>query len=134
MTATFQYLSQEWRDEAEKRLTTELPPERMNFATSSMSNIYQNCPPDGSEKYLFFKFVEGKFAEMLVGTGVPPKAEFAISGDYQTFARITRGELSAQKALMTLKLKLKGNMVKALKLASLADRLNKVLATIPTEY
>ena len=34
---------------------------------------------------------------------------------------------------MTGKLKLKGNMVKALKLASLADRLNKVLATIPTE-
>jgi putative sterol carrier protein len=134
MTATFQYLSQEWRDEAEKRLTAELPPERMNFATSSMSNIYRNCPPDGSEKYLFFKFVDGRFDEMSVGTGDPPKAEFAISGDYQTFARITRGELSAQKALMTLKLKLKGNMVKALKLASLADRLNKVLATIPTEY
>ena len=35
---------------------------------------------------------------------------------------------------MTLKLKLKGNMVKALRLASLADRLNKVLATIPTDY
>lgn len=134
MTATFQYLSQQWRDEAEKRLTTELPPERMNFVTSSMSNIYQNCPPDGSEKYLFFKFENGKFAQLLVGTGAPPKAEFAIAGDYQTFAKITRGELGAQKALMTLKLKLKGNMVKALKLASLADRLNKVLATIPTEY
>ena len=45
-----------------------------------------------------------------------------------------RGELGAQKALMTLKLKLKGNMVKALRLASLADRLNKVLAKIPTDY
>lgn len=134
MTATFQYLSQPWRDEAEKRLASELPPERMNFVTSSMSNIYRNCPPDGAEKFLFFKFVEGKFAEMVVGEGAPPKAEFSISGDYQTFAKITRGELGAQKALMTMKLKLKGNMVKALKLASLADRLNKVLATIPTKY
>jgi putative sterol carrier protein len=35
---------------------------------------------------------------------------------------------------MTGKLKLKGNMVKALKLASIADRLNKVLATIPAQY
>ena len=35
---------------------------------------------------------------------------------------------------MTGKLKLKGNMVKALKLASLADRINKVLATIETAY
>jgi putative sterol carrier protein len=106
----------------------------MNFVTSSMSNIYKNCPPDGSEKYLYFKFEEGRFAELLIGKGESPKPEFAVTGDYQTFASITRGELNAQKALMTLKLKLKGNMVKALKLASLADRLNKVLATIPTEY
>lgn len=133
MTENLKYLSMEWRDEAEKRLTTELPPERMNFVTSSMSNIYQNCP-DGNEKYLFFEFTDGKFTKLLVGQGEPPKAEFAIKGDYQTFAKITRGELNAQKALMTLKLKLKGNMVKALRLASLADRLNKVLATIPTDY
>ena len=98
----------------------------MNFVTSSMSNIYKNCP-DGSEKFLFFKFEDGKFAQLLAGDGDPPKAEFAVTGDYEIFAKITRGELNAQKALMTLKLKLKGNMVKALRLASLADRLNKVL-------
>jgi len=129
----FQYLSQQWRDEAEKRLNTELPPERMNHVTSSMTNLYKNCP-DGKDKFLYFKFEEGRFAEMLVGEGEPPKAEFSISGDYDVFAKITRGELGAQRALMTMKLKLKGNMVKALKLASLADRLNKVLAGIPTEY
>jgi len=133
MTETITYLSEEWRDEAEKRLKTELPPERMNFVTTSMSNIYRNCP-DGKDRFLFFKFEEGRFAELLVGEGLPPKAEFAITGDYDVFAQITRGELGAQKALMTLKLKLKGNMVKALKLSSLADRLNKVLAKIPTEY
>ena len=133
MATTFQYLSPEWRDAAERRLKAELPPERMNFVTSSMSNIYQNCP-DGTEKYLYFKFVDGKFDQMLIGVGESPKPEFAVSGDYQTFAKITRGELGAQKALMTMKLKLKGNMVKALRLASLADRLNKVLATIPTDY
>jgi len=128
-----QYLSQQWRDEAEKRLKTELPPERMNFVTSSMSNLYKNCP-DGKDRFLYFKFKEGRFEEMLVGDGEPPKAEFVISGDYDVFAKITQGEMSAQRALMTMKLKLKGNMVKALKLASLADRLNKVLAGIPTEY
>ena len=133
MTDNVKYLSQQWRDEAERRLKAELPPERMNFVTSSMSNIYQNCP-DGKERYLYFKFVDGKFEELLIGEGESPKPEFAVSGDYETFAKITRGELGAQKALMTMKLKLKGNMVKALRLASLADRLNKVLATIPTTY
>ena len=50
------------------------------------------------------------------------------------FAKISRAELGAQKALMGGLLKLKGNMVKALKLASLSDRLNKIIATIETEF
>jgi putative sterol carrier protein len=50
------------------------------------------------------------------------------------FAKMSMGELGAQAALMSGKLKLKGNMVKALKLSSLADRLNRVIATIPTQF
>jgi len=133
MAETITYLSPEWRDEAERRLKTELPPERMNFITSSMSNIYLNCP-DGTEKYLFFRFENGAFAELLLGDGEPPKAEFRIAGNYEVFAQISQAKLKSQRALMTGKLKLKGNMVKALKLAGIADRLNKVLATIPAEY
>ena len=128
-----QYLTPAWRDEAEKRLKAELSPERMNFITSSMSNIYRDCP-DGGTRYLFFRFEKGAFAELLLGEGEPPVAEFRITGTYDTFAQISQAKLGSQKALMTGKLKLKGNMVKALKLASIADRLNKVLATIPADY
>ncbi|HNU92982.1 MAG TPA: SCP2 sterol-binding domain-containing protein [Spirochaetota bacterium] len=133
MSQTVKYLSPQWRDEAEKRLKSELSPEKMNNITSSMSNIYNNCP-DGKNRYLFFKFEDGNFAELSIGEGEPPKAEFRISGDYQVFAKISRAELGSQKALMTGRLKLKGNMIKALKLASIADRLNKVLSKIPAEY
>ncbi len=133
MGATFKYLSEEWRSEAEKRLKSELTPDRMNRITSSMSNIYLNCPGGGS-RYLLFKFEDGALAELSMGEGEPPKAEFRISGDYDVFAKISRAELGSQKALMTGKLKLKGNMIKALKLASIADRLNKVLSQIPAEY
>ena len=133
MTQPVTYLSRQWRDEAEKRLREELPPERMNNITSSMSNIYTNCP-DGDEKYLLFRFEKGRLAELAVGSGEPPEAEFKIKGEYQTFAKISRAELGSQRALMTGKLKLRGNMIKALKLASIADRLNKVLSKIPTDY
>ncbi|MBW1682646.1 MAG: SCP2 sterol-binding domain-containing protein [Deltaproteobacteria bacterium] len=133
MAEKFQYLSPEWRDEAERRLKAELSPERMNHITSSMSNIYLNCP-EGKKRFLFFKFDNGELSELLVGDAEPPEAEFRITGDYDVFARITRCELGSQKALMTRKLKLKGNMIKALKLASVADRLNKVLSGIPTEF
>ena len=127
------YLSTSWRDEALKRLQTELPPEKMNNVTTSMSNIYKNCP-GGAEMFLFVECKEGKVTRVETGTGEPPQGEFRIIGDYETFAKISRAELGAQKALMTGKLKLKGNLAKALKLAAVSDRLNKVLAKIPTQY
>jgi putative sterol carrier protein len=128
-----QYLTEEWRVEAERRLKSELTPEKMNFITSSMSNIYLDCPGGGS-KFLLFRFENGVVTEISLGTGEPPQAEFQISGTYEVFAQISRAELGAQKALMTGKLRLKGNMIKALKLAAIADRLNKVLAGIPAAY
>ena len=127
------YLSQEWQEEVDKQLRAHLDPEKMNNITSSMNNRYLNCP-DGGNKYFFVSFTGGKVDEILVGEGEGPKAEFYISGDYETFAKISRAELSSQKALMGGMLKLKGNMVKALKLASLCDRLNKIVATIETEF
>jgi putative sterol carrier protein len=133
MAHTLTYLTPEWRDEAEKRLKAELNQEKMNRITSSMSNIYHKCP-DGKERYLLFRFADGVLAELRLGEGEPPEAEFRISGDYDVFAKISRAELGAQKALMTGKLKLKGNMMKALKLAAVADRLNKGLAKIPAAY
>ena len=129
----FTYLSEEWRAEAERRLKAELTPERMNRITSSMSNVYLDCPGGGS-KSLLFRFADGALTELGLGAGEPPEAEFHITGAYDVFARISRAELGAQKALMTGQLKLKGNMIKALKLAAIADRLNKVLAGIPAVY
>ena len=64
MTEQIRYLTPGWRDEAERRLKSELCPERMNFITSSMSNIYLDCP-DGKNKYLFFRFENGLFADLL---------------------------------------------------------------------
>lgn len=128
-----QYLTEEWRAEAERRLKAELTPEQMNNITSSMSNFYLDCPGGGS-KYLLFRFEDGALTELGLGAGEPPEAEFHITGAYDVFARISRAELGAQKALMTGQLKLKGNMIKALKLAAVADRLNEVLAGIPAVY
>jgi len=127
------YLSKPWRDELEKRLTEGLTPDKMKNLTSSMNNHYLNCP-DGKEKFYYLSFVDGKIGELIIDEGSGPDAEFVITGDYEIFAAISRTELNAQKALMSGKIKLKGNMVKALKLVSIIDRINKITATIPTEF
>ena len=128
------YLSPEWGAEVKKRLQEGLTPEKMNNLSSSMNNIYTNCPHGAAEKYFFVGFSDGVVDRVEVGDGTGPKAEFTITGDYEVFAQISRAELGSQKALMGGKLKLRGNMVKALKLASLCDRINKIIATIPTQF
>ncbi|MBN1138470.1 MAG: SCP2 sterol-binding domain-containing protein [Anaerolineae bacterium] len=129
----FRYLSPEWTAEAYRRLKEELTPDKMKDVTSSMVTFYENCP-DGKNRALYYKFVDGVVAEVSIQEGEPPEAEFRITGDYDTFARISRAELGSRAALMTGKLRLHGNMVKALSLSAVVDRMNKVLATIPTEY
>ncbi|MHA2294662.1 MAG: SCP2 sterol-binding domain-containing protein [Candidatus Hodarchaeales archaeon] len=133
----FNYLTNEWIEEVVKRVKVNLTAEDMKNVSSSMKNIYQNCP-DGKNHYLYFKFDEGQLTEALVGDDndevANKKAEFRIIGDYEVFAKISRAELGARSALMRNKIKLKGNMIKALRLASIVDRLNKVIATVPTEF
>jgi putative sterol carrier protein len=133
MSEKLVYLSPEWAQEVDRRLRNELDPEKMNNLSSSMNNRYTNCK-GGEDKFFFVEFTDGVVSSVQVGTGVGPAAEFTISGDYDIFAQISQATLGAQRALMTGQLKLKGNMVKALKLASLVDRINKVVATIPTEF
>ncbi len=53
------YLSEDWRKEVEARLSAQLTPDKMNNLTSSMNNLYLNCP-DGNSHYFFVGFVDGK--------------------------------------------------------------------------
>ena len=130
---TIKYLSPEWTAEAETRLRAQLTPEMMKNLTSSMLTIYHHCP-DGIDRALYYKLEDGVFNEISVREEPFPPAEFTISGDYDTFAKISRAELGSRSALMGGKLKLQGNMVKALSLASIVDRFNKILSTIECEY
>jgi putative sterol carrier protein len=127
------YLSPEWTSEAASRLRSQLTPEQMKNLSSSMLTIYHNCP-DGKERALYYAIEKGIFTEISVREEPWPEVEFVISGDYETFARISRAELGSRSALMSGKLRLKGNMVKALSLASIVDRFNKILSGIPCEY
>ncbi len=130
---TIKYLSPEWTAEAEKRLRSQLTPEMMKNLTSSMLTIYHNCP-DGVDRALYYKLENGVFTDISVRKEPFPEAEFTISGDYETFAKISRAEIGSRSALMSGKLKLQGNMVKALSLASIVDRFNRILSGIECEY
>ena len=127
------YLSLEWTQAAAKHLREKLTPEKMKHLTSSMLTVYTHCP-DGKDWALYYEIVDGVVEKVSLHDENIPPAEFTITGDYETFAAISRAELKARAALMSGKMSLKGNLVKALRLAPVVDRLNEVLSTIPTEY
>lgn len=131
--AAMKYLSPEWTTEANKRLREQLTPAEMKFLTSSMLSLYHHCP-DGKDRALYFKIENGIFTEISVREPPLPQAEFVISGDYGTFAKITRAQLDSRVALLSGKLRLTGNMIKALMLTPIVDRFNKILSAIPCEY
>ncbi len=111
----------------------DLTPEKMKHLTSSMLTVYTNCP-DGAVRAVYYRLEDGVVKELSIQEGDLPQAEFTITSDYEIFARISQAELKARAALMSGKMTLKGNLVKALRLAPVVDRLNEVLATIPTDY
>jgi len=132
-TQKFKYLIPESAEEVIKRVNERLTPERMKHITSSMLTINTSCP-DGKDRAVYYEIVDGVVTEVSIREGEFPKAEFTITADYQLFSKISRAELKARAALMSGKMKLKGPLVKALRLSPLVDRLNEVIATIPTEY
>jgi len=129
----FKYLSPEWAEEVFKRANDRLTPEKMKHVTSSMLTLNKNCP-DGKDRAVYYEIVDGVVRKVSIAEGKLPDAEFTITADYQLFAKISRAELKARRALMSGKMKLKGPLVKALSLSPLVDRLNEVISTIPTEF
>jgi len=85
--------------------------------------------------YYFEDLYHGKCRKLeFVSSPTEVKAEFEMSATYSTWKKILQGELDANKALMTRKLKVKGNMAKLMKSGKPAEAYFKALATLTTEF
>ena len=62
------------------------------------------------------------------------EATFRISAPYGVWVDMLRGALGANKALMTRKLKVKGNFMKLLKYSDWVLRWVEILGTVTTEF
>jgi len=127
------YLSEEWRAEVERRFREGITPADMNNLSSSLNCVSYKCP-DEKTRYFYVSFIKGELERVLVGEGPGPQAEYIIEGKYEALAQIARGELTAAEALIGGKIKLTGNLYKALYLVPIVDRLNQIMVTIETEY
>ena len=132
------FLSQEWIETAKIVTSEKLDPEKdLKKATTSLLNVINNIPPDGRNVYFYISVKNGYIAEMLIdqtGSLLEKDAEFVVTGNYDTFVQILKGEMSTLIALIKNRVKIKGDKVKALQFVKSIDKLNNCLRGIETEY
>jgi putative sterol carrier protein len=132
------FLSDEWIETAKKITAEKLDPEKdLKYATTSLLNVIENIPPDGRSVYFFISVKEGIIIEIALDetdTILEKNAEFVVTGNYDTFVQILKGEMSTLIALIKNRVKIKGDKVKALKFVKSIDKLNGCLREIKTEY
>jgi putative sterol carrier protein len=110
--------------------------EYMNLA-SNVNDGYTlvlQAEPDkgvGETMVVGFKIEDGKMTDIWTGER---ETSFILSAPYRVWVDILLGKISANRAFITRKLKIKGNMPRLLKTAKATDRLVAILREMPTEF
>ena len=100
---------------------------------ASYTFIIQPEPKKGVEKEIVLGYTveEGKTTDIWLGER---KTDFVISGKYGVWVNILTGKTGVTRAFLMRKLKVRGNLMKILKLSKATERWLEILRTIPTEF
>jgi len=100
---------------------------------ASYTFMIQAEPEKGVEKDIVLGYTveDGVTTDIWLGE---KKTEFTLSGKYGVWVNILTGKSGATKAFLTRKLKVRGNLMKILKMSGATERWLEILRTIPTEF
>ena len=93
-------------------------------------------PPKGSYGFTYVAFDGNGLSDYRVGfdyeavTRGIQDPTFVVSGDYEVFAAINRGDLSERRALLTGKLHLTGSLLKALRHMHAMESVTRALNSV----
>ena len=114
------FLTEEWTNEfIAQAKDTFSPGKTPAKVTLTLCECYNKVPHLGGDTvWYMYKFNNGvlESVERGMGRANAPAADYTSDADYDFFVKTMTGEMSTAKALTTGKIKLKGNLMKALKL------------------
>ena len=114
------FLTEEWGNEFTAFVKDRFSPGKTpSKLTLTLCECYNNVPHCGGDAVWFMNTLKDGVIESVVrGTGRAnaPAADYTSDADYDLFVKTMTGEISTAKALTTGKIKLKGNLMRALKL------------------
>lgn len=99
----------------------------------SYTLVLQAEPDKGVQDTMIvgFEINNGKMTDIWTGER---DTSFILSAPYRVWVDILIGKIGANRAFITRKLSIKGNMPRLLKTAKATDRLVALLREIPTEF
>jgi len=100
---------------------------------ASYTFMIQAEPDKGVEKdiVLGYNVEDGVTTDIWLGER---KTEFTISGKYGLWVNILLGKTGVTKAFLMRKLKVRGNLMKIIKMSKATERWLEILRGIPTEF
>ncbi|MHA3964497.1 MAG: SCP2 sterol-binding domain-containing protein [Candidatus Thorarchaeota archaeon SMTZ1-45] len=99
----------------------------------SYTLVLQSEPDKGIQetRVVGFEIKEGKMTDIWTGER---ETSFILSAPYRVWVDILLGKIGANRAFITRKLSIKGNMPRLLKTAKATDKLVTLLRELPTEF
>ena len=132
------FLSSEWVDQARDIILNELDPVKdLKNATTSFILVITNIPPDSGTRSVYVSVTNGRLTDILReehDISSQKKAEFVVTGNYDTFVQIVQGQMSIVGALIKGRVQFKGSTMKALAFQQPIERINDCLRKIDTEF
>ena len=126
--------SPEYLEEVKKRTNSdEKYLELAKEENASYTFIIEAEPERGVDKTIIIGYIteQGRITDIWVGER---PTDFVISGKYGVWVNILRGKMGVTRAFLTRKLKVRGDLMKILKLSKATERWLEILRTIPTEF
>ena len=126
--------SDEYLDRFKAKLNADSEYESLAGGVDDSYTLILQAEPDkgiSDTMIVGFAIKEGKMTDIWKGER---DTSFILSAPYRVWVDILLGKIGANRAFITRKLSIKGNMPRLLKTAKATDRLVNLLREIPTEF
>ena len=125
------FLSPEYEEKLRELLKEDFS--KPSSLTTTFCQIILGCP-DGKDRWVLYGVEKGIMSDFKIGEGEPPEANYRVRGPYQVYVDLIQGKYDGKTSLITGKLKLEGNMTRALGLLGAYTRIEKNQKSIDTDF
>jgi putative sterol carrier protein len=134
MSKRLELASDEYKSEFKEKINKDEEYAKLASSVEDSYTLVLQAEPDKGvpeTRVVGFEIKRGKMTDIWSGER---QTSYILSAPYRVWVDILLGKIGANRAFITRKLSIKGNMPRLLKTAKATDRLVALLREVPTEF